>query len=56
MFVLAIQGLEIKSWQIYIYFFGKIDRSRKNMEIYKRKWMVLGALGCMNNADFENNY
>ena len=23
------------------------------MEIYKFKWMVLGALGCMNNADFE---
>ena len=23
------------------------------MEIYKWKWMVLGALGCMNNADFE---
>ena len=22
------------------------------MEIYKCKWMVLGALGCMNNADF----
>ena len=23
------------------------------MEIYKWKWMVLGALGCMNNADFH---
>ena len=23
------------------------------MEIYKWKWMVLGALGCMNNADFD---
>ena len=23
------------------------------MEIYKWKWMVLGALGCMNNGDFE---
>ena len=23
------------------------------MEIYKWKWMVLGALGCMNIADFE---
>ena len=23
------------------------------MEICKWKWMVLGALGCMNNADFE---
>ena len=23
------------------------------MEIYKSKWMVLGALGCINNADFE---
>jgi hypothetical protein len=23
------------------------------MEIYKWKWMVLGALGCINNADFE---
>ena len=35
------------------YFFGKIDRSGRNMEIYKWKWMVLGALGCINNADFE---
>ena len=26
---------------------------KKNMEIYKWKWMVLGALGCVNNADFE---
>ena len=23
------------------------------MGIYEWKWMVLGALGCMNNADFE---
>ena len=23
------------------------------MEIYKWKWMVLGVLECMNNADFE---
>ena len=23
------------------------------MEIYKWKWMVLGALGCTDNADFE---
>ena len=37
------------------YFFGKIDISWCNMEIYKWKWMVLGALGCMNNADFEKN-
>ena len=22
------------------------------MEIYKWKWIVLGALGCVNNADF----
>jgi hypothetical protein len=35
------------------YIFGKIDRSRRNMEIYKGKWMVLGALGCINNADLE---
>ena len=35
------------------YIFGKIDRSRRNMEIYKGKWMVLGALGCINNADVE---
>ena len=32
------------------------------MDIYKWKWRVLGALGCMNNANFEkkgknkNNY
>ena len=24
-----------------------------NMEIYKWKWMLLGALGCMNNADLK---
>jgi hypothetical protein len=23
------------------------------MEIYKWKWLVLDAFGCMNNADFE---
>ena len=23
------------------------------MEIYKSKWEVLGALGCMSKADFE---
>ena len=23
------------------------------MEIFKWKWMMLGALGCMNTADFE---
>ena len=23
------------------------------MEMYRWKWMVLGALGCMNNMDFE---
>ena len=33
--------------------FGKIDRSRGNMEIYKWKWMVLDVLECMNNVDFE---
>ena len=36
-------------------FVGKIDRSRRNMEIYKWKWMVLGALGCINNADLKKN-
>ena len=25
------------------------------MEIYKWKWMVLDAIGCMNNADFDRN-
>ena len=34
-------------------FFGKIDGSRRNMEIYKSNWIVLGAIGCMNNVDFE---
>ena len=23
------------------------------MELFKWKWMELGALGCMNNVDFE---
>ena len=35
------------------FFFGKIDRSWRNMEIFKWKWMVLGALGYKNNANFE---
>ena len=34
-------------------FFCKIDRSLRNMKIYKWKWTVLSALGCMNNADIE---
>ena len=36
-------------------FFGKIDISWRNMEIYKWKWMVLVALGCIDNAKFEKN-
>ena len=32
-------------------FFFKIDRSRRNVKIYKWKWVVLSALGCMNNTD-----
>ena len=36
-----------------MYFFGKIDRSWGIVEIHKWKWMVLDALECMNNADFE---
>ena len=28
-----------------------IDRSWRDMEIYKWKWVVLGALACMNNED-----
>ena len=35
-------------------FLGQIDISWRNMEIYKWKWIVFGALGCVNNADFEN--
>ena len=34
-------------------FFSKIERSCRKVEIYKWKWMVLGALGCLNNVDFE---
>ena len=36
-------------------FFGKIDWSwkKKNMEIYKWKRMVLGALRCMNNENLK---
>ena len=37
----------IKPWQLLI------DRSCRNMEIYKWKWIVLGALDCFNNADIE---
>ena len=34
-------------------FDGKIDRSRRNKKMYKWKWMVLRAIGCVNNVDFE---
>ena len=48
------QQLE-KFWNAsYYYFFVvKIDRSCRNVEKYKWKWMALGALGCVSNADFE---
>ena len=42
----------IKSWQLFV-FPCKINISRWNMEIQEWKWMVLGALGCMNNVDFK---
>ena len=42
----------IKPWQLC---FGKIDRSWRNVEIYIWKWMVLGALGCVNNANLGEN-
>ena len=35
------------------YSFGRIYRAWRNMEIYKRTWMVLGALGCMNNIKIK---
>ena len=35
-----------------IFFWARL-RSRRNMEIYKWKWTVLGALGCMDKANFE---
>jgi hypothetical protein len=35
------------------YYFGKNDRSWRNMEILKWKWMVLGAFGCMNIVDLK---
>ena len=34
-------------------FFVKIGRSWRNMEIYKYNWMILGAVGCMNNDDLK---
>ena len=46
---------EITNWGIGHgnFFFYKIDRSWRDKEIYKSKWMVLGALRCMNDGDFE---
>ena len=46
---ILFQGLGIKSRER---FFG-IERSWRNLEIYKSKWMMSGALGCKNNADFD---
>ena len=34
-------------------FFSKVDKSCRNMEIDKWKWMVLCALECVNNANFQ---
>ena len=48
----VLRGLGIKLWEL---FFGKINRSWTNIEMYKWKWMVLGGRVCMNNADFEKN-
>ena len=42
-----------KGWELgHGNIFFKTGISRRNMEIYKWKWMVLGVLGFMNNADF----
>ena len=38
---------------VTIFFLCKIGRSWRNKEIYKWKWVVLSALGSMNNAGFE---
>ena len=35
------------------FFLERYDRLCRNKEVYKCKWTVLGAPGCMNNADFE---
>ena len=35
------------------YFYGTIDRSWRNMGIYKWKWVVLDVLKGMNNVDIE---
>ena len=48
------EGWGLSHGNYLFFFFGKIDRSWTNLEIYKWKRMVLGALWCMNNADFEN--
>ena len=32
---------------------GKINRARKNVEMYKWKWIMLAALGSMNNEDLK---
>ena len=46
-----IRGLGIKSGQLF--FSRNIDRSWRNMKVYKWKWMLLDALGWMHTADFE---
>ena len=52
-FFLFYKGWGISHGNFFCFVFGKIDRSWRNMETYKWKRIVLGALGCMNNADFE---
>ena len=44
-----------KSCQLFVFFCLQVDRSWRNIKIYEWKWMVLGALGCMNNVSFEKN-
>ena len=40
----------IKSLQLF--FLARLIDHEETWNIYKWKWMVLGALGCINNADF----
>ena len=50
----VIRGLAIKSWQLYI-LARLIDHEETWKYTNRNKWIMLDALGCMNNADFEKN-
>ena len=51
----VLRSMKVTQIRLHLFDSTRVDRSWRNMEIYeyKWKWMVLAALGCMNNSDFD---